>query len=115
MRKRPDSLRPREPGRAFDYWNSCIGFPQCAEGVLSTKAPRDGAFVASTGLPQESLTEEEARRRHPDCTYFPKFSIFDGTRSRRAMFVWRSREAVGEEEPIAVYWEASPSSGMNTA
>ena len=33
--------------------------------------------------PHESLTEEEARRRHPDCEFVGVYSIFDQNDQRR--------------------------------
>ena len=58
-----------------------------------------------TKHPAESLTEEEARRRHRDCEFVHVSSIFgaDGER-RRAIFVWRKYEHSDKEDPVAIYW-----------
>jgi hypothetical protein len=55
--------------------------------------------------PTESITEEEARRRHPGCAYFTKLPIHDGEEKRPAILVWRSRESMAKGDPEAIYWE----------
>jgi hypothetical protein len=54
--------------------------------------------------PHESLTEEEARVRHPGNAVVA-FSIVteDGER-RAAIFVWENEDVMDKEGPIAMYW-----------
>ena len=55
--------------------------------------------------PRESLTEEEARRRHADCEFIGVYSIFDQNDQRRpAIFVWRTEEDTANAGPVGLYW-----------
>jgi hypothetical protein len=53
--------------------------------------------------PTESLSEAEARLRHPDCEMVAVFSIVDQDGEwRAAIFVWQREETSDEEDPVEV-------------
>jgi hypothetical protein len=58
----------------------------------------------SETYPAESLTKEEARRRHRDCEVFHVSSIFVDEDRHPVIFVWRKFDDSDKKNPLAVYW-----------